>query len=271
MKIIILFLSCFYAGLVIADATIITPPSSIAKWYKPQNKRQVWLHNMFQLRRARHAVGDYAMANNNKLLNKWLEKYQKSYLKISQMVPEFKDEVDLKLLQKLKQAAADKDYNAVSSTLRQLDKTCNSCHNDYRATTVLLYRSADFKSHKIKTKNGDIGYKKYMLELTHTINRIKIAVADDLPQNAKAQIKELNQGIANLSKDCDTCHKQKPQADDYFNQTIKNKIAKLQIHLKENNKKDLNKTLGYIAVNACAICHGTHRISYDIKQQILNR
>jgi cytochrome c556 len=187
------------------------------------------------------------------------------------MVPEFKDEVDIKLLQKLKKSASDKDYNAVSATLRQLDKTCNSCHNDYRATTVLLYRSADFKSHKITTQTGKIAYKKYMLELTHTINRIKIAVTDDLPQNAKEQIKELKQGIVNLSKDCDTCHLQKSQSQDYLNQTIINKIGQLQIHLKEGNKKDLNKTLGYIAVNACATCHGTHRIAYDIKQQILNR
>ncbi|RLA11041.1 MAG: hypothetical protein DRQ59_10600, partial [Gammaproteobacteria bacterium] len=27
-------------------ALIKTPPASLAQWYKPENKRQVWLHNM---------------------------------------------------------------------------------------------------------------------------------------------------------------------------------------------------------------------------------
>ena len=36
------------------------PPSTIAQWYKPANKRQVWLHTMFRLRREMQAMGEYA-------------------------------------------------------------------------------------------------------------------------------------------------------------------------------------------------------------------
>ncbi|MCK5336958.1 MAG: hypothetical protein KAQ67_12390, partial [Gammaproteobacteria bacterium] len=33
-----------------------TPPASLEKWYKPANKRQVWLHTMFRLRREMQAI-----------------------------------------------------------------------------------------------------------------------------------------------------------------------------------------------------------------------
>jgi len=35
------------------------PPASLAQWYKPQNKRNVWQHNMFKLRREIQAVKEY--------------------------------------------------------------------------------------------------------------------------------------------------------------------------------------------------------------------
>ena len=31
-------------------------PESLARWYKPENKRQVWLHTMFAMRRELQAV-----------------------------------------------------------------------------------------------------------------------------------------------------------------------------------------------------------------------
>ncbi len=36
------------------------PLTSLEKWYKPANKRQVWLHTMFRLRREMQAIADYA-------------------------------------------------------------------------------------------------------------------------------------------------------------------------------------------------------------------
>ena len=36
------------------------PPESLKQWYKPDNKRQVWLHTMFRLRREMQAINEYA-------------------------------------------------------------------------------------------------------------------------------------------------------------------------------------------------------------------
>ncbi len=47
-----------------------TPPAELAQWYKPENKRQVWLHNMFKLRREMQAVQFYATEKDKKHLIK---------------------------------------------------------------------------------------------------------------------------------------------------------------------------------------------------------
>ena len=52
-------------------ALIKTPPASLAQWYKPENKRQVWLHNMFKLRREMQAVRLYADNKEDNHLQKW--------------------------------------------------------------------------------------------------------------------------------------------------------------------------------------------------------
>jgi hypothetical protein len=47
-------------------------PIELAKWYKPENKRQVWLHNMFKLRREMQAVAFYAQNKDAEHLQQWV-------------------------------------------------------------------------------------------------------------------------------------------------------------------------------------------------------
>ena len=76
------------------QVSIKVPPASLAQWYKPQNKRQVWLHTMFRLRREMLAIEEYA-DGNHKLMHKWISKLESDYNKISEMVPEWSNMVDI--------------------------------------------------------------------------------------------------------------------------------------------------------------------------------
>ena len=51
--------------------TLKLPPKSLSQWYKPENKRQVWLHTMFRLRREMLAMQDYSAVKQDKDLQKW--------------------------------------------------------------------------------------------------------------------------------------------------------------------------------------------------------
>ena len=50
------FITPVYAG---DSMSLEIPPAVLEKWYKPANKRQVWLHTMFRLRREMQAIDEY--------------------------------------------------------------------------------------------------------------------------------------------------------------------------------------------------------------------
>ncbi len=90
---IILFLHLVIASCIVPayagnPVSLDTPPASLEQWYKPANKRQVWLHTMFRLRREMQAISEYAEQNDQAGMDKWIQRLEKDYIKIADMVPE---------------------------------------------------------------------------------------------------------------------------------------------------------------------------------------
>jgi len=107
-----------------------TPPASLVQWYKPENKRQVWLHNMFNLRREMQAVEYYVDNKDAEHLGKWVTRLNEHYLEIGEMVPEWKRKLNKKAMTHLQESANSHRYQDVSLALDELEKSCQSCHAD---------------------------------------------------------------------------------------------------------------------------------------------
>lgn len=234
------------------------PPESLAKWYKPENKRQVWLHNMFKLRREMQAVKLYSTNNEDELLDKWTAQLSKHYLGISDMVPEWNKELDLGALTRLQNSVKDRDQQSVSLALDDLNNTCNSCHQDYRTTVATMYRAPDFSSIKL-SQSGT--YKEHMKGLVQQVNQIKIASEDGKRDVALSSLSELKHGINVQGETCVQCHKN--ETKDYPDAKMIETMVNLEQSLETGTLKDQGRALGTLAVQACASCHGTHRIAYD--------
>lgn len=239
-----------------------TPPASLAQWYKPENKRQVWLHNMFKLRREMQAVQFYADNKDKKLLDKWATRLVEHYQKIGKMVPEWKDKLDMTLIADLQASVKSSHYKNVSLALDGLSKNCKSCHTDYRISTAVMYRAPDFSSLEI---SPTISYKAHMKELTQQVNQIKIASEDGMNDIALASLSNLKKGLNEQGKTCVNCHK-KTDTKLYPDKTIKKTISSLEKSLISGTLKEQGRALGTLAVLACARCHGTHRLAYDTRR-----
>ena len=242
------------------------PPASLAQWYKPENKRQVWLHNMFKLRREMQAVKFYADNNDIEHLEKWLDRFSEHYLKIGEMVPEWSGKLDLDMLASLQKSADNKDYSGVSRTLEDLDGGCKSCHADYRMVTASMYRAPDFSSMEI---NASTSLNEHMQTLTEQVNQIKIASEDGMTDVALSSLSDLKIGINELGETCSDCHKKRTK--NYPNGGIEKTIIKLDKVLKGGTLKEQGRELGTLAVMACARCHGTHRLIFDAKKSFTER
>jgi cytochrome c556 len=241
------------------------PPESIAQWYKPQNKRQVWLHTMFKLRREMLALEIYTETRDDKNLQEWAEKLNEDYHKIVEMVPEWKKRLDFTAITNIQKIVNEKRYSDMTHALDDLKKSCQSCHSDFRAITATMYRVPDFSDMKI---DGSTSLISHMRTMSKQVNRIKIAFVDGRQDAALTALLDLEKGMNSLGVICDSCHKKASKT--YPNEKMTQTMVTLEQSLKTGTLEDQGKALGTLAVMVCAECHGTHRLANDAKN-LLNK
>jgi len=239
------------------------PPQSIAGWYKPENKRQVWLHNMFKLRREMQAVRGYAISENIPQLGKWTADLNSHYLKIREMVPEWGGRLDLSAMNTLLELQQAGHYAQIPEALNELQQSCDSCHQSFRAVTATLYRAPNFSNLHL---NSEQSLSDSMQVLNSQVNDIKISMQAGELEHALVTLDDLRAGMDELGTLCQYCHTNAPQI--YPNDAVQNALDTLQVRLTLGSLKQQGQALGELAVSACAQCHGTHRIAYDARKML---
>ena len=234
------------------------PPESLAQWYKPRSERQVWLHNMFKLRREMQAVAHYATLEQAEPLALWTNRLSQHYQKIREMVPEWSSRLDQDAMQNLRTAQQANNYERVATSLEQLQQSCDSCHTQFRAVTAALYRAPDFQDMRVKESES---LPETMKALNTQVNNIKIAIGAGDQEWAMSSLSRLKVGMEEMDTFCENCHKHPPKT---FPDTATNTaLNELYAALVTGTTKQQGRALGTLAVTACAQCHGTHRIAYD--------
>jgi cytochrome c556 len=245
--------------------TLEKPPASLAKWYKPKNKRNVWHHNMFKLRREIQAVNEYMQAKDQPHTEKWALELVKHYRKISEMVPEWKDELELEAVDKIEVAAKKGNFADLKKSIKTLKSSCKGCHSDYRAQVAAIYRAPDFGKIKVQLDGDKISYLKFMKILMRDVNRIKIYSTDGDKEKAQQALLAVRKGITTLRSSCAECHKTSKAKNYYLGTEIDTLLDELKVSIE---KGKTGHKLGEFALKACAYCHGSHRIVYDLKHEI---
>lgn len=262
-----LILIFFYSSSLQANESISLkkPPTSLKQWYKPDNKRNVFQHNMFKLRRELQAVNQYRAKKDLAHTQKWVSRLVEHYKKIADMVPEWEGELRLKRAEQLEIAAKEGDFKSIGRAIKKLQKSCTNCHETYRAQVAAIYRVPDFSHTYVQLDNKEINYQDFMRRLMRDVNRIKIAADDDDKTEAQSALKDVRTGITTLRSSCDSCHKGTKAKDYYLGKETSELMDKLEVAI-ETGKS--GRPLGEFAVQACAHCHGSHRIIYDLKNEI---
>ncbi len=237
-----------------------TPPTDLAQWYKPENKRQVWLHNMFKLRREMQAVQFYAETKDKEHLRKWALALNEHYLKIGEMVSSWNKKLDISTLSSLQANVDNQDYTGVLAAVKTLQKSCDSCHSDYQAITALTYRAPDFSTLEIEPL---VPFNSHMEKLSKQVNQIKIASEDGMSDLAISSLVDLKKDMSKLGQVCSDCHKKDKVS--YPSEQMNNTLLSLENSLKTGTLKEQGMDLGTLAVQACARCHGTHRLAFGTK------
>lgn len=267
-----LILGCFSINTVFADSTVTLdlPPASLSKWYKPENKRQVWLHTMFRLRRSMQAVEEYSQQNNAAGMQKWAVRLDKDYRKIGDMVPEWKNNLKPGLMDQLLEAAKTGNAKLAGKTLKMINKNCIDCHHSYRPLVAALYRTPDYD--KVRVPDGpdgsSVSFHDAMESLSRSVNRILIAQEDGHRSSAVRAGKSLRDNLDNLGKSCAECHKDAAPNERILGAATRRRLEALQQHIAQDEVEEARKMLGELGVTVCARCHGTHRTLADLREAL---
>ncbi|BAO43155.1 cytochrome c3 family protein [Thiolapillus brandeum] len=250
--------------------TLQLPPASLEKWYRPANKHDVWLHTMFRLRREMQAVSEYSALEDQARLEKWLGKLEKDYLSIGRMVPEWRDELETELLDRMRVLARAGDWQGLARAQRKLGKSCQSCHSEYKLTAALRYRAPDFASVKVESEEtmDEEDYRRVMSRLSLLLNRVKIAGEDGRQSAALDALEELQQRLADLGNSCAACHKHETARQAILGEAATGSLAHVRKGLEAGNRKQAGRYLGEFAVGVCADCHAIHRLQAGMRRML---
>ena len=102
-----------------------------------------------------------------------------------------------------------------------------------------------------------------MKTLIKQVNQIKIASVDGMSELALSSLADLKRDMSKLGQVCTDCHKQDKKP--YPNESMNKTLLSLEKSLKTGTLKEQGMDLGTLAVQACARCHGTHRLTFDTK------
>ena len=246
-------------------------PDSLGQWYKPANKRQVWLHTMFAMRRELQAVREYARNKDDARLRDWSEKLAGHYRRLPQMVPEWNDETDLSLIEDLERRRDAGDFAAVLRAADRLERDCRSCHRQYQALTALRYRWPRFDQLNIDDGHGgSTPYRDHMQLLSTTLNRIKIAGEDSRWDDARESLDLFRKQLDAEGGNCATCHRDEQPRERILGADTTATLDQLAQALHAEDARLAGRQLGKAAVQTCARCHGIHRLLADLQRHLFD-
>jgi len=254
-----------------AKVSLKQAPTSLEQWYKPTNKRQVWLHTMFKLRREMQAIRENAANGDLAATQKWIKRLDKHYNKIADMVPEWEKEIKPRLIPELEMFAEKGDTYRLNKTLKMIKRTCDDCHTVYQPLVTATYRSPYYDDIKLKDAEGEIhSFEENMEQLSLSLNRILIALDDGHNSVAMLSSKKLVERLHTLGDSCNGCHKDDAYPKErILGEETNQRFVKLQKNISEGKVKESQKLMGEIAVTVCARCHNTHRITSDLRNALL--
>ncbi len=251
----------------IADA-IELPPESLAQWYKPLNKRQVWLHTMFRLRQSMQAVDYYMQAEDPESLKRWAGILKTTYAKLPKMVPEWQEKSRQGVAESIYQAAVSKQYDKVAKESKRLQKFCDACHMEWQPLVSAIYRSPDYRQTKVAQSDGGeaLNYPDMMQKLSATLGVLKITREDgDLPK-ARQAAKQLQGELQDLGNSCQDCHRDQVTYERILGEEIQLEFGKLDAFLTQpHDLKKSGRALGTIGFKVCGRCHSIHRNLGDLR------
>jgi hypothetical protein len=241
------------------------PPKSLDKLYPPQAKEPVWLLEMLKLAvfftsTSHDALqGDWENAQGN------FATFKEQIIKLSGMIPEWKDHFKMDLVEELGRAVEEKNVPAIMEVRGKKigPNMCVHCHSEHTVSVWYRYHWKDFGKIMV---DDPISQKKFpfydfMFGVAESFEGIALDMQQGQPDNAQKTFKAFTTRVEALKKACNECHDPKKGEKKYFTgPDVMEKMADLGAEVSKSGSapERVEHLIMEIGKEMCYECHQVH-------------
>lgn len=237
-----------------------TLPTSLDDLYPPKGPAPAYLLAMLDL--ARPFSGIVVDVQENDMANAMsnFKIFEKSYLKIAKMVPEWEQRYPLQPVEELAVAMNSGDPSKIMASVEKVDRVCHHCHLASMAAVEQKYRWGNFGDLVLTDplSGQDVSYAKLMLMMQTNFTGIGVNLEQGQKENAMTQFAGFNDRFKAMADACIACHDSERK---YFvDGEVVESIARLEQELSrgEINGDAIGNLMQSIGRESCLKCHLVH-------------
>ena len=242
-----------------------SPFPHLDKFYPPQAQAPVLLIEMLKLAMFYHSVGYDAVQNDWKNAQRGFENFKEQIIKLSGMIPKWKQYFKMDVVEELGRAVAQKNVSAIMEVRNKKigGGICGKCHSEYRTQVWFRYHWKDFGKIMVvdPVSQKNFRYFIFMTMVAESFEGIKIDTLQNQPANAVKAFKAFTARVGALKKVCRECHDPKQGEMRYFvSSDVMGIIDQLGVELSKTtptHEKVEGLFMG-IGIAMCYKCHQVH-------------
>lgn len=250
---------------VIEMEQIPSPFPHLDKFYPPQTQAPVLLIEMLKLAMFYHSVGYDAVQNDWENARRGFENFKKQIIKLSGMIPKWKQYFKMDVVEELGRAVAQKNVSAIMEVRNKKigGGICGKCHGEYRTQVWFRYHWKDFGKIMVAdpVSQKNFSYFVFMTMVAESFEGIKIDTLQNQPANARKAFQAFTARVGALKKVCRECHDPKQGEMRYFvSSDVMGIIDELGAELSKTtptHEKVEGLFMG-IGIAMCYKCHQVH-------------
>jgi len=246
------------------------------KYYAGSGKISEWVAQMRKLSTAFSAIFVSLDKENWVLAEKYSTNFTDSYKKASEMIPEWKEEFDLKAANELKESILTKNKKALEKSSEVLRKTCSHCHSKNNTSVWARYHWPSTDTIKVldPIDEKELPYNVFMEKLSDSLKRISVNFEQEDFQQAWRSLDVFKKRLTSLRSICSKCH-----VDEWTKGSTSVKVffvgddilevlqeIKKDFATGEPSEKNFRKNIDYINKRSCKTCHLVHQPVAAIQQ-----
>jgi cytochrome c556 len=235
-------------------------PATLDQFYPPMSPAPAYLLAMLNL--GKHLSTTMCDVQENDLENARgnFEAFKKEYVRISTMIPEWKEKYPMAPLEQLETVITTGDPSKIMPAGEPVAAVCHSCHLTFMSRVQQKYRWGNFGNITLTDplSKQDVSFARLMLMMETNFEGITNDLAQGQNANALPQLAGFQARFEEMNAACVACHDSGQLY--YTGADITKKISDLQAELTKP-KADLNvvrELVLTIGQESCSKCHLVH-------------